>query len=173
MAPFRNCPKERHKNIWAGVDALIARRVIRSPRIVYDEIAARQDGPLSWLGTRQQIFAKPNADVLNSVVQINSKHPLLVNRNKSKRGADPHVIALAVLLGQLGLLGLVPVIVTEEAYILAGSQRSHTSLGSTAYPASKSMFCSSGRGSASDLARAAVRRSCRSRCHPRQRREVR
>lgn len=117
MALFKSYPKKQHKNIWTGVDALIARRVIRSPRIVYDEIAARQDGLLSWLGTRQQIFAKPNADVLNLVVQINSEHPLLVNRNKSKRGADPHVIELAVRLRQQGLLGLVPVIVTEEADI--------------------------------------------------------
>ena len=99
------------------MNSLIVRHAIRSPRIVYDEIEARQDGLLSWLSTRQQIFLKPNIDMLNLVVQINSKHPLLVNRNKGKYGADPHVIALAVLLRQLGLPGPAPVIVTEEADI--------------------------------------------------------
>lgn len=52
--------------------------------------------------------------MLGLVAQINGKFPLL-NKNKSRPDADPHAIALAVVLRRRGLSEHAPVVVTEEA----------------------------------------------------------
>ena len=52
--------------------------------------------------------------MLNLVAQINGKFPPL-NKNKNRLDADPHVIALAVVLRRRGLSEHAPAVVTEEA----------------------------------------------------------
>jgi len=94
---------------------LISQGRVISPRIVYDEISARQDGLLLWADSHPQVFFRPNREMLDLVVQINNKYPLLVNKNKSKLGADPHVVALAVLLQRRSMFETPPVVVTEES----------------------------------------------------------
>ena len=69
---------------------------------------------MSWVDDRAKIFFKPDREMLDLVAQINDRFPLL-NKNKSEIGADPHVIALAVVLRKRGLPGRAPVVVTEEA----------------------------------------------------------
>ena len=115
IALFRNYPREHNGETWAGVDRLIDQGLIKSPRIVHDEISARQDDLLSWVTSRQdKIFLKPDRDMLDRVVRINSRFPLL-NKNRHRFDADLYVIALAVVLRKRGVSGRTPVVVTEEA----------------------------------------------------------
>lgn len=70
---------------------------------------------MSWVTGRQDaLFAKPDLDMLEQVVQINDRFPLL-NKTRHRLDADPYVIALAVVLRKRGLSGRTPVVVTEEA----------------------------------------------------------
>ena len=114
IAMFRNYPRNLHKKAWDGMDGLIDRGLLKSPRLVHDEISARQDDLLSWVSARPEIFFKPDREMLVQVVQINARFPLL-NKDKSKIEADSHVIALAVVLRERGLYGRAPLIVTEES----------------------------------------------------------
>ena len=114
IALFRNHLRKFHEKTWAGMDGLIGRGRVTSPRIVHAEISARQDGLLSWVDRRPEIFSKPDREMLELVAQINSRFPLL-NKNKSRFDADSHVIALAAVIRRRGLLGRPLVVVTEEA----------------------------------------------------------
>lgn len=114
IALFRGRPKKLNENIRARVDALIRRGLVVSPRLVYDELSARNDELLSWISDRQEIFRDADTSMLELVVKINSKHPLLTRQNKAMPSADPHIIALAVILDRRGL-SPPPVVVTEES----------------------------------------------------------
>lgn len=114
IALYRNYPKKLYKRTWDGVDALFRRGLITSPTSVYGEISARQDELLSWVEDRRDIFVKPHSRMLELVVQINAAHPLLTNYTVDVHGADPCVIALAVVRRQDGL-SPPPVVVTEES----------------------------------------------------------
>ena len=123
IALFGSRPTTLHEKTWAAMNGLIDLGMVASPRVVHDEISARQDGLLSWVDRRPGIFFEPNREMLNLVVQINGKFPLL-NNNKSRFDADSHAVALAVLLRKRGLHGRAPLVVTEEANSPDRPQRS-------------------------------------------------
>ena len=94
---------------------LIRRGMITSTRIVYEEILARQRELLRWLDGWPKIFPEPKLDMLNLVVDINTRFPFLVGKDRGKLGAAPHVIARAMTLLEGGLSGRSPVVVMEGA----------------------------------------------------------
>ena len=114
IALFRNYPRKIHRKAWDGMDVLIDKGLLTSPLAVYEELSARQDYLLSWVGARPRIFFEPDQEMLDRVAQINGRFPLL-NKDKKKIVADSHVIALAVVLRERGLYGRAPLVVTEES----------------------------------------------------------
>ena len=60
---------------------------------------------------RPRILFNPSPEMLDLVVQINDRFPLL-SKNKNRINADSHVIALAVPLRKRGLYGRRPLAAT-------------------------------------------------------------
>ena len=118
IALSRTHPIDSHEGTWVGIDALAESGRLKSPRGVYDEIAAGRDRLWEWVNIRQEIiFEKPTLELLMLVAEINDKFPHLVDKSKAVLDADPYVVALAVLPSRLPeLFETGPsVIVTEEA----------------------------------------------------------
>ena len=116
IALFRDGQGAPREGALAGMDALIAQGRAVSPLIVYDEISPRRDRLLSWIGARRRVFVEDDRDVVEAVLEINTRFPRLVNQSKSLHGADPYLIALAVQIRDRGLPAPCPVdVVTEES----------------------------------------------------------
>lgn len=113
IALSKNRPRVRHGETWAGMGRLVDRGLVTSPLAVSDELSARRDGLLSWVDGRPMIFPWPSREMLDHVVRINGRF-LLLDKSKSRPGADPHVIALAVVLQERGLFGRAPVVAAAD-----------------------------------------------------------
>ena len=84
-----------------------------SVREVFEEIGKSNTFLHPRCQTNKTIFQKRNHDIINIVKQIMTKHPELVNADRTKDSADPFIIACAHVLSR-SLDSPKVIIVTQE-----------------------------------------------------------
>ena len=83
--------------LWSNIEDEIAAGTIRSPDIVRDEIAKRDDEVTAWVKAQNGLFVPLDADVQQATKNILGAHKKLVGTGGRRSGADPFVIALAMV----------------------------------------------------------------------------
>lgn len=86
-------------SVWAKVEDLIINEQIFSVEEVYHEISSQDDALSGWAKSREGIFLPLSDELQDQTKEIINRYPKIVDFNKNKSGADPFVIAQAILLG--------------------------------------------------------------------------
>ena len=87
----------RFPTLWQDLASFIDEGRVISPMEVLKEIEKQEDDLFKWLKQRQQVFREVDVRTEDMVREIMKSHPRLVDINRDRSGADPWVIALAVV----------------------------------------------------------------------------
>ena len=83
--------------VWEKVEELISDQLICSVDEVYLEIMAQDDTLSGWVKRRKHIFLPIDEDVQHNVKDILQNHSNLLDLKNNKSGADPFLIAVAMV----------------------------------------------------------------------------
>jgi hypothetical protein len=90
-------PMDVFPGAWALMDKLIDEGVIGSVDEVLEELKAQDDGLCRWAKEHKQIFLSLDESIQLQASAILTTHPNLIDLKKRKSGADPFVIAAAIV----------------------------------------------------------------------------
>ena len=93
----RTYPQDVFPTVWDKVDDLITHGLICSSEEVYIEIIAQDDILAEWVKQRRHIFLPIDINTQKYVKRILASHPTLLDLKKNKSGADPFLIAVAMI----------------------------------------------------------------------------
>jgi len=92
--------------IWTKIEENLGERAICSCQEVYDEIQIQRDELAAWAKKHRAHFHNPSAETLKQLSRVMAQFPNFAAPGGSTNGADPLVIAQAIVLGA--------VVVTDE-----------------------------------------------------------
>lgn len=93
----RSYPSDVFPGVWEKMEELISDQLICSVDEVYLEIKAQDDNLSNWANRRQHIFLPTDEDVQHNAIDILQTHSNLLDLRKNKSGADPFLIAVAMV----------------------------------------------------------------------------
>lgn len=99
-------PCETFPSLWGAIESMIADGRIRSVDEVERELRKKDDDAHQWVRAQSQLFVPLDEAVQVATATILTEYPRLVGKGKNRNGADPFVIALAMVTGST--------VVTEE-----------------------------------------------------------
>ncbi|MGD9739705.1 MAG: DUF4411 family protein [Bauldia sp.] len=111
----RAYPPHRFAPVWQAIEGLIDDGRLRSSIEVFNELGRKDDDIFAWAKARKDAFLEIDDGVQDQVVRIMAVYPRLVDTVKGRSGADPFVIAQA-MVGQPAMT-----VVTQEG---AGGEKS-------------------------------------------------
>ncbi|GAA5194019.1 DUF4411 family protein [Arthrobacter gyeryongensis] len=85
------------QGLWANIEGMIVDGRIRSVDIVREELNRRDDDASSWASNQRELFCELDEEVQMATRDILRSHPKLVGAGTGRNGADPFVIALAMV----------------------------------------------------------------------------
>ncbi|KLO33086.1 DUF4411 family protein [Mycobacterium haemophilum] len=85
------------RTLWSLIEDAIAAGQIRSVDEVQRELARRDDDAKQWANAQTNLFCPLDLPIQQSAPQILRLHPSLVKQGGRRSGADPFVIALAMV----------------------------------------------------------------------------
>jgi len=88
----REYPSDVFPGVWNKLDELLRKQVLCSVEEVYYEIMAKDDDLTDWAKANRHIFI-----LQKEVLQILKTHSNLIDVRKDKSGADPFLIAAAMI----------------------------------------------------------------------------
>jgi hypothetical protein len=91
-------PRDVFLGVWAKLDELADKTILVSSELVYTELAAQDDEVTAWAGMHSSMFIPLDNDVQIKAKAILKAHRNLVDLKRRKSGADPFVIALAMVI---------------------------------------------------------------------------
>ncbi len=83
--------------MWANIEDMIATGSVRAVSIVSDELSKRSDEPYQWAKDQPQLYVPLHQEIQRATRNILAAHPRLVGNGGGRNGADPFVIALAMV----------------------------------------------------------------------------
>jgi hypothetical protein len=86
-------------SFWDNLEAMIEAGVVRAVDQVREELARKDDAVTAWAEARPALFVPLDEQVLAATKAILAVHPKLTGVGKGRNGADPFVIALALVHG--------------------------------------------------------------------------
>ena len=99
-------PPDIFTGFWQKLETLIQKRTISANEEVLEELRRKDDAVLAWAEMQEDLFTPIDAMLQQQVLRVLAEHPGLYDIEKNKSGADPFVVAEALLNGY--------VVVTEE-----------------------------------------------------------
>ena len=93
----RTYPKAHFPQVWAMLDRLAKEGRLLSVDEVYEELLVQDDEVAEWAEENEDLFLELDAAIQNQAKTILKQFPTLVDLKKSKSGADPFLIAAAVV----------------------------------------------------------------------------
>lgn len=90
-------PEDVFPGAWRKLSDLADAGVMIAIDEVFEELKAQDDEVLEWANQHAGIFVPLDADIQTEASKILSAHTKLVDLRKRKSGADPFVIASAVV----------------------------------------------------------------------------
>jgi hypothetical protein len=91
-------PRDVFSGAWLKLDELADKNVLVSSELVYAELAVQDDEVTAWAGTHSSMFIPLDEDVQIKAKAILKVHKNLIDLRRRKSGADPFVIALAIVI---------------------------------------------------------------------------
>ncbi len=85
------------QTLWVQIEDAIVAGQIRSVDEVRNELNRRDDDAKRWADAQGDLFVPLELPIQQSAAQILSVHPRLVSQGGRRSGADPFVIALAMV----------------------------------------------------------------------------
>lgn len=101
----RNYPPDVFLDIPDLLDSLIEDGRLFIPDEVIRELSKVDDDVLAWAKSKENAVVIPEEEIQERVVELLAKHPKLVSAGKGRSGADPFVIATAVVKGAMVITG--------------------------------------------------------------------
>jgi hypothetical protein len=93
----REYPTDVFPGVWNKLDELLNKQALCSVEEVYYEIMAKDDDLTDWAKANRHIFILPDERIQKEVLQILKTHSNLIDVRKDKSGADPFLIAAAMI----------------------------------------------------------------------------
>lgn len=93
----RSYPVEVFPSVWEKVDKMISDQLVCSVEEVYHEILEQDDALADWVKEKQHIFLSIDGDIQRNVIDILKTHSNLIDLRKNRSGADPFLIAVAMV----------------------------------------------------------------------------
>ncbi len=91
-------PSDVFPGVWARLDALVANSVVVSIDQVLEELRVQDDTVTEWADAHANIFLPLDAPIQTKASEILRKFPdNFVDLKKRKSGADPFVVAAAIV----------------------------------------------------------------------------
>ncbi len=85
-------------SIIKSIDKLIDESRVFSAYEVYEELKKQEDDIIfKWLNTKVEIFILPHIEIQRKVKYILKEYPRLIDYRTGKSGADPWIIATAII----------------------------------------------------------------------------
>jgi hypothetical protein len=95
----RYYPRDVFPGLWENLDALIEDSVLIATEEVLHELKKKDDSAYEYFKPREKMFIEVTDEIQPVVRQILTGHPKLIDERKNRSGADPFVIALALVEG--------------------------------------------------------------------------
>ena len=95
----RDYPRDVFGAFWDRLEAMIEDGKIVAPEEVRIELERKDDEILDWTNQRRYMFVPIDIPVQEAVLTILARFPRLVDTRKNRSGADPFVVALAMVRG--------------------------------------------------------------------------
>lgn len=92
--------------LWQRIETVVASGEVRCVDVVRDELDVRDDEVAGWARAQTDLFVPLEGPLQSATGDVLRAHPRLVGVGGRRSGADPFVIALAIVHGG--------VVVTEE-----------------------------------------------------------
>jgi len=93
-------PPATFPTLWANIEEMIEAGTVRSVDLVLDELAKREGDEIhKWAKARAGLVVPLTEDVQQAVRHVLAAHPRLIGVGSGRSGADPFVIALAMVRG--------------------------------------------------------------------------
>lgn len=92
----RSYPRDVFPSLWEKLEGLISTGDLRATEEVFFELERQDDEVLDWAKENPSLFIEIDDAIQRDVQSILEKFPRLVDTRKSRSGADPFVIALAL-----------------------------------------------------------------------------
>ncbi|MHB8132022.1 MAG: DUF4411 family protein [Mobilitalea sp.] len=102
----RRHPNDIFGSLWVKLEELIGGGIIISSTEVFDEITVGDDDLVDWAKKKKNAFLPSNEQVQKTVRDILTRYEKLILGGKKTNGADPFVVALAIVYSCI--------VVTEE-----------------------------------------------------------
>lgn len=94
---IREYPPDVFPGVWDKINELAEQQKICSVKIVFWEIEEKDDEIADWAEKNRHIFLPMDQDIQEKVKQILRTHSNLLDIRKDKSGADPFLIAAAMI----------------------------------------------------------------------------
>ena len=93
----RSYPLEVFPSVWRKVEELISEQLVCSVEEVYIEIIEQDDALSDWGKKKRHIFLPIDEEIQQKVIEILQTHSNLLDLRRNRSGADPFLIAVAVV----------------------------------------------------------------------------
>ncbi len=93
----RSYPLEVFPSVWGKVEELISEQLVCSVEEVYIEIIEQDDALADWVKKKQHIFLPIDEEIQQKAKDILQTHSNLLDLRRNKSGADPFLIAVAMV----------------------------------------------------------------------------
>jgi len=90
-------PRDVFPSAWRKIEGLVESETLIAVEEVLEELKAQDDELLEWASDRLQMFVPLDQSLQTEAKLVLSSHPNLVDLKKRKSGADPFVIASAIV----------------------------------------------------------------------------
>ena len=93
----RSYPLQVFPSVWEKVEKMVSEQLVCSVDEVYLEIMEQDDALAEWIKKRQHIFLPIDEEIQRNVIDILETHSNLLDLRKNRSGADPFLIAAAIV----------------------------------------------------------------------------
>jgi len=93
----RTYPKDVFPGVWDKVGELAETGTLISIENVYEELKVQDDEVLEWADEHSEIFKPLDEQIQIETREILEEHPNLIDLKRRKSGADPFLIATAMV----------------------------------------------------------------------------
>lgn len=93
----RSYPRQNFPQVWEKISELVSSKSLIATEEVLHELSKKDDDVYEWVQTQQGLFVPIDNAIQEEVKEILKAFPKLLDTRKNRSGADPFVIALAIV----------------------------------------------------------------------------
>ena len=94
---IRLYPRDIFEPHWQWIEKLIERGDVRATELVKTELSVTEDELFEWAKGQAGLFVPIDHDIQTALREVIVRFPLLTDHYRDRSGADPWVIALAMV----------------------------------------------------------------------------